>query len=214
MNHFVKLLFLICLATHTLSAAATFTMTKSEMESIKKEYGDMAFKRIIALLQLMNKYENAKEIQKIIKVNDFFNKIQYGFDIKVWNVEDYWATRDEFLGKGIGDCEDYAIAKYFTLAQMGVSTSKLYMTYVKALKFNRAHMVLSYFKQPKKIPLVLDNYDHRLLPANKRTDLKPVASFNGDNLYLAKQRGLGKVVPGGNNKNQKWLKLLNKIKKN
>lgn len=213
MQVFQKFIFVFSLLTFSLFAE-TFTMPQKEFDEIKKIYGEMAFKRTVALLKMMNKYANADEMEKVVQVNNFFNMVKYNFDIKVWGEEDYWASRDEFLGKGEGDCEDYSIAKYFTLAQMGVSTSKLYMTYVKALKLNRAHMVLSYFKEPRTIPLVLDNYNFKLLPATKRTDLKPVASFNGDQLYLAKQRGLGKVVPGGNNKNQKWLQLLNKIKKN
>lgn len=208
-----KFFLVISLFSFTLFAE-TFSIPQNELDDIKKTYGDMAYKRTVALLKMMNKYANADELEKVAQVNSFFNMVKYNFDIKVWGEEDYWASRDEFLGKGEGDCEDYSIAKYFTLAQMGVSTSKLYMTYVKALKLNRAHMVLSYFKKPRTVPLVLDNYNFKLLPATKRKDLKPVASFNGDKLYLAKQRGLGKVVPGGNNKNQKWLKLLNKIKKN
>ena len=62
--------------------------------------------------------------------------------------------------------------------------------------------------------VVLDNYNHRILPATLRKDLVPVYSFNGSSLYTAKQRGLGKAVPGGNQKNKKWLELLAKIKKN
>lgn len=105
---------------------------------------------------------------------------------------------DGILGKGAGDCEDYVIAKYFTLKQLGIPTDKLYFTYVKALKYNQAHMVLSYYETPKSIPLILDNINGKIKIATQRTDLLPVYSFNGDSLYLAKQEGLGQVVPGGN----------------
>ena len=44
---------------------------------------------------------------------------------------DYWATPVESLRKGEADCEDYAIAKYFTLRQLGVADDKLRITYYK-----------------------------------------------------------------------------------
>ena len=53
---------------------------------------------------------------------------------------DYWETPVEALWKGAGDCEDYAIAKYFSLRHLGVSSDKLRITYVKALESeSRAH---------------------------------------------------------------------------
>ena len=45
------------------------------------------------------------------------------------------------------------IAKYFTLRYLGIADDRLYLTYVKALKQNVAHMVLSYFETPQGIPL-------------------------------------------------------------
>jgi predicted transglutaminase-like cysteine proteinase len=120
----------------------------------------------------------------------------------------------EFLGRDKGDCEDYVIAKYFTLKQLGVDTKKLYLTYVKLVKYKQAHMVLTYFKKPRSIPLVLDNFNKKILPATKRRDLKPVYSFNGDSLFLAKQVGLGKSVPSAFKKNKKWLKLIDDVKRN
>jgi predicted transglutaminase-like cysteine proteinase len=115
-------------------------------------------------------------------------------DIAVWDKEDYWATPLEFLSKGAGDCEDYSIAKYFTLKELGVDEQKLRITYVKAVKLNQAHMVLTYFENKRAIPLVLDNLDIEIKPANLRKDLIPVYSFNGDGLWLAKARGDGKRV--------------------
>ena len=134
-------------------------------------------------------------------------------DEALWKQKDYWATRMEFIGKGAGDCEDFVIAKYFTLKQLGVPTTKLFFTYVKAVKFQQAHMVLTYYETPKSIPLVLDNINFKILPATKRNDLIPVYSFNGDALYLAKQQGLGEIVPSGMQKNKKWFELVDKIRR-
>ena len=52
-------------------------------------------------------------------MNRFFNNIRFRSDQKTWGKEDYWALPREFLNRGIGDCEDYAIAKYITLRRLG-----------------------------------------------------------------------------------------------
>lgn len=206
---------LACLCSYLLAPSlfAAYSLPESEIAEIRSKYGEMTLKRVNSLIKLMNSLEKASEVQKIKKINSFFNKVAYDFDENIWGIEDYWATRNEFLWKGKGDCEDYVIAKYFSLLQLGVPDKKMFLSYVKAVKFNRAHMVLTYFVKPKTTPLVLDNYNLKILPATHRKDLIPVYSFNGSSLYIAKQRGLGKAVPGGNQKNTKWLELLQKIKK-
>ena len=104
----------------------------------------------------MNSLKNAPEDEKLKKVNRFFNQVRYQSDMETWGTKDYWATRMEFLGKDRGDCKDYATAKYFTLKQLGVPTSKMYLSYVKATKQKIAHMVLTYFETKQSIPLVLE----------------------------------------------------------
>lgn len=211
-----KLLFITILLIFSLTNAGNddFFIDNKTIKSVEEKYGIFAKNRVLALINLMNSLKNANEEEKLKKVNHFFNQVPYQSDIKTWGVKDYWSTRMEFLGRDRGDCEDYATAKYFTLSQLGISTEKMYLTYVKATKQKVAHMVLTYFKNKKSIPLVLDNYDKRILPATKRKDLIPVYSFNGNSLYLAKQQGLGKEVPSGNKRNTKWIKLLQDIRRN
>ena len=195
-----------------------FFIDKETIDRVEKKYGVFAKARVEALIKLMNSLKNAPEKEKLIKINHFFNQVRYQSDMKTWGVKDYWATRMEFLGLDRGDCEDYASAKYFTLKQLGVPEEKMFLSYVKATvgaqKKQVAHMVLTYFETPKSIPLVLDNYNKRILPATKRPDLVPVYSFNGTSLFIAKQRGLGKEVPHGVSKNKKWTRLLQDIKRN
>ena len=52
-------------------------------------------------------------------------------DEKLWGQSDYWASRMESIGQNAGDCEDYVIAKFFTLIDLGIPQEKLYFTYVK-----------------------------------------------------------------------------------
>lgn len=204
--------FLACCYAYVALQAAD-QISQSTIDKVTKIYGEGAKRRVTSLNKLLSELKNASESEKLRRVNDFFNMIRWMDDMSVWGKKDYWATRMEFLGKGAGDCEDYVTAKYFTLKQLGVSPKKLYFTYVKALKYNQAHMVLSYYETPKSIPLILDNINGKITVATQRKDLLPIYSFNADALYIAKQEGLGQVVPGGNKKNPKWLELADKMKK-
>ena len=191
-----------------------YSIPQKTLTNMEKKYGAAAKKRVQYLISLMNKLKDKSEAKKIIGVNKFFNQVFYQTDLKNWNENDYWATRMEFLGKSSGDCEDYAIAKYFTLKQLGVEEDKLFMTYVKLIKLNQAHMVITYYPKPTSVPFILDNYNIKILPATKRPDLVPAYSFNGSSLYIAKQQGLGRAAPKAKKKNIKWSKLLDDIKRN
>lgn len=105
--------------------------------------------------QLITENQGLTEQEKLNRVNEFFNaNIQFIDDQALWDLKDYWATPLETLSKGGGDCEDYAIAKYFTLKRLGVDESKLRLTYVKAVELNQAHMVLTYFENKRAEPSI------------------------------------------------------------
>ena len=188
-------------------------VTLKEIEQTKIKYGSRAAVRLTEWQELVDKNQHKSEEDKLEIVNDFFNQVRFIDDIIHWQKKDYWATPLEMLATDAGDCEDYSIAKYFTLKALGVPESKLYITYVKAIRLNQAHMVLTYFKTPKSIPLVLDNINKRILEANRRTDLVPIYSFNGDGLWLARERGKGRSVSGGTAKLKNWNSLLERLNK-
>ncbi|MBV8872938.1 MULTISPECIES: cysteine protease LapG [Enterobacteriaceae] len=148
---------------------------------------------------------------KLNQVNRFFNaRMAFKDDIVVWHQQDYWATPIEFLRKGAGDCEDFALAKYFTLREMGVPANQLRITYVKALQLNQAHMVVTWYATPDAIPLVLDNLKTAILPATQRTDLLPVYAFNGEGLWLPQSGGNKRV--GDSKRLSRWQDLLTRMR--
>jgi predicted transglutaminase-like cysteine proteinase len=162
--------------------------------------GDDAQERVKDWQEILDDNRDKDIDEQLYSINRFFNRLDFVDDLKQWNKNDYWATPVEFLSTNGGDCEDFSIAKYFSLRDMGVSAEKLRLMYVKALRYNMAHMVLAYYETPKSIPLILDNLNKDILPANKRRDLRPVYSFNGEGLWIAKKQGRGKQVQeGGNN---------------
>lgn len=181
---------------------------------IENKYQGWQKRRFVAWAKLIQNNRDKSEREKLTLVNNFFNLLEYRSDAKVVGRKDTWATPVEFIASGGGDCEDFAIAKYFTLEAMGVPTDKLLISYVQAVKLRVAHMVLTYYKTPGAMPLVLDNLIAEIKPADQRTDLKPVYSFNAKGLWLAKQRGQGRRVSGAdrislwNDLNRRMLKEL------
>lgn len=160
------------------------------------ERGPRVVEQAQALVQQIERSgATADELQRLKDINDFFNRrLSFKDDSVVWGVPDYWASPLESLEKRAGDCEDYAIAKYFSLAASGVPTARLRMVYVRARLAGQslAHMVLAYYAQPGAEPLILDNLRPEVLPASQRTDLTPVFSFNTEGLW----QGTGQVTAG------------------
>lgn len=188
-----------------------FSLSSELLQKAEARYGREARSRLSAWEELIRGDRSRSDRDKLQKVNHFFNsRIRFANDIEVWGVEDYWATPVEFLGKGAGDCEDFAIAKFFTLKAMGVPDEKLRITYVKAIQYNVHHMVLTYYSEPEAEPLVLDNLVDSINPASKRADLVPVFGFNGSGLWMAKQRGQGKMS-GSPNRIRLWQDVLKKM---
>jgi predicted transglutaminase-like cysteine proteinase len=190
-------------------------VSKEQLSKIEKKYGKRAVKRVLAWDNMIERVRKEKKIvYKLKAVNDFFNKIRYVRDKKVWHKKDYWASPFEFLGQGRGDCEDYAIAKYFALRTLGVPESRLKITYVtlksKNRKFEQAHMVLNYYQKPTSTPVVLDNAVTKLKLASKRKDLTPIYSFNASGLWEAKNKGKN-LKSRGKNKMKKWQAMMSRI---
>jgi predicted transglutaminase-like cysteine proteinase len=187
------------------------TFTAAFFADVEQRYGADATGRFTAWRDLINKGTTEDDWQRIHLANQFFNRqVAYQTDVEHWKKTDYWATPIESLGTGAGDCEDYAIAKYFTLRAMGVADEKLRLMYVRALSVNEPHMVLVYFESPQQYPLVLDNMDPQIKSAQDRTDLRPVYSFNASGLWLAKANGLGRRVKDSSGI-RSWTEVLNKI---
>lgn len=159
-------------------------------KAVEKANGTRAAETVRAWSNLMATTRNLPDEDKLRAVNDFFNRnVQFEDDQKLWSVPDYWATPLETLKLGAGDCEDFSIAKYFTLKALDIPTARLRLVYVKAQiggrasGISQAHMVLAYYVSPDSEPLVLDNLISDIRPASRRPDLLPVFSFNSDGIW-------------------------------
>jgi predicted transglutaminase-like cysteine proteinase len=147
----------------------------------------------------------------ISAVNSFFNRIPFIDDIRHWGQEDYWASPAEIVASNGGDCEDFSIAKYYALKELGVPIRGLRITYVKATRTNQPHMVLAYYPRPDADPLILDNLVSEVRPSSERPDLIPVYSFNDDDVWVSRDGLPGGHSGGRPTQIRLWRELLEKL---
>jgi predicted transglutaminase-like cysteine proteinase len=155
---------------------------------------------------------------RLARVNEFFNRrIAFADDQSVWGKPDFWATPFETMTKGKGDCEDFVIAKYFSLLDMKVPDTQLRLIYVRARiggpssAVQQAHMVLAWYATPDADPLILDNLITEIRPAARRADLAPVFSFNRQGIFA----GAAASAPaaGGTERLSAWQDLLQRARR-
>ncbi len=177
---------------------------------VEHTYGAAARRRVERWRRLVATSMGKDERSKLEDVNRFFNELRFVSDRDHWGDRDYWATPLEFLGTNGGDCEDFSVAKYFTLKELGIPDDKLALTYVNSLKLKQAHMVVTYYPDTQQEPLVLDNIVPQIKPASFRKDLVPIYSFSGDSLWVAKQRGRGRFL-GKADRSIKWKEMMDRM---
>tara|TARA_R110001583_G_scaffold30218_9_gene104766 strand:- start:6009 stop:6701 length:693 start_codon:yes stop_codon:yes gene_type:complete len=217
MNHkyaFLKKIIFISLFVYSSSsylyASMVFNIDGNKIITIlQQNYGERAAKRGDAWLKLLNK-EYQDEQQKLVSTNQFFNQLQFTTDQKLWGLNNYWATPIEFIGANAGDCEDFALAKYFSLLAIGIDDDKLRVVMVKSLTLNQYHMVVAYYEHPTAEPLILDNIDGLIKKASNRKDLIPVYSFNGKKLWLNNEKRQG-LVAGKPSRLKRWNDLNHRM---
>jgi len=155
--------------------------------------------------------KDARETQLLAPVNRFFNRVHSMTDRDLWGVEDYWATPAEMLSINGADCEDYAIAKYFTLRELGIPVSRLRLVYATTWLSKSAHLVLAYYPGDGADPLILDNLEGRVQPAGERPDLTPVFTFNDDDVQMPQKNAPAAVYGVGSIRN--WTTVLAKLQR-
>jgi len=175
--------FLLLLISALLHASVYPNFTYKEAIKIEKNFGKEAVNRIFEYNEIVHSYKKDISLKRLKKINTYLNKLTYKNDMLNNHKSDHWATPKEFLTSGSGDCEDYAILKYFTLIKLGFNPDKLYITIAYAAHLKNYHMVLSYFIKDDEPPLILDNINNKILNLTKRNDLKIKAFLNSNGVY-------------------------------
>ena len=195
-------------------ASASLNTNDTFSINFQHKYSIEATTRIEKWQKLLQTASHLTETEQLTRVNNFFNQhIEYASDKSIWGVNDYWATPLEILVKGAGDCEDFSIAKYYTLIKLGIPENKIRITYARALKLNLAHMVVTYSSMPLATPAILDNLIPEIKSVSKRKDLLPIFSFNDSGLWLEKP-GRSTKLAGNPSQIAMWNELRKRMSKN
>ena len=133
------------------------------------------FKKNVTWDNVKEKAQGKSPMELLRYVNTFWNTWPYKEDIVNWGVEDYWAIPAEFLKKS-GDCEDYAIAKYFTLKELGIPYENMRIVVVRDTVRNLAHAVLAVYMDGD--AYILDNLSNAVLSHSRIKQYSPQYSVN------------------------------------
>ncbi len=109
------------------------------------------------------------------KVNRYFNRWPYKLDHEVFGVNEYWASPVEFMTRS-GDCEDFSIAKYFALRELGFKQEEMRVVIVMDRIRNIGHAVLAVYERND--ILVLDSLSNVILSHSKYKHYLPQYSMN------------------------------------
>jgi predicted transglutaminase-like cysteine proteinase len=178
---------LASLAVACALTSAPRAFDRARMRSAAERLGPQAVTALGPLQEMLQRAAGLDDEARLEPVNAWFNRrVIFRTDDAASDEADHWASPLETLQAGHGDCEDYAIAKYFSLVAAGTPVARLRLVYVRAQiagNEGQAHMVLAYYPQPNAEPLILDNLVTSVRPASRRPDLTPVFSFNSEGLW-------------------------------
>lgn len=112
---------------------------------------------------------------RIEAANAAINRHPYVVSWVNWRESNKWETPYEFLRKG-GQCEDYAIAKYFLLRDAGVPAADLRIAVVRDVPHGIDHAVAIAYVEGE--ALMLDNQRHKVVPTSRVSNYWPYYSIN------------------------------------
>lgn len=132
-------------------------------------------------LNLISSMKGRNSRDQLVAVNSFSNRFRYVLDQDNYGRSDYWAIPREFLTLG-GDCEDFAIIKYFSLRQLGVPADFLRVVVVQDANLRIPHAVLAVYMRDD--IFILDNQIHEITSHQKIAHYVPVFSLNERNWWM------------------------------
>ena len=149
-----------------------------------------------------------KFYDKLTLVNKSVNsQITYNEDIVTYRKADYWASAQETLRRGWGDCEDYAILKYKLLLKLGVPAKSMSLVVLKDTSRNLYHAVLAI--STSKGNFILDNVRDVVYQDAQIAHYQPLYSFSDNRSWihgkpakkggatpLTMAHGFNKIAPG------------------
>jgi len=140
---------------------------------------------LVAWRKFLTTLKDKDRMTQLQEVNRYMNDHPYILDIVNWGVPDYWETPKEFLDRN-GDCEDYAIAKFYSMLALGMDDDHLRIVVLQDLNLQIPHAILVAYLDGK--PFVLDNQIPQVVSAAIIHHYRPFYSINEHNWWLHRPR--------------------------
>jgi predicted transglutaminase-like cysteine proteinase len=214
-NHLCQTVLMLCsILPHTALAEQSSYLSQSMLIEVQNQYGEQSMGRLRSWQEMIVNSTSAADIEKLRLANEFINRNQLAPSQDYQDNSNYRATPLEFLILGSGDSEDFAIAKYITLREMGVEASKLRLTYSQSIEDDSYQMILAYYQSPDKEPLLLDNIENQIRPASANKDIRPLYSFRSKDILLihsAIKMDLEMQSSPSKEVSRQWHKFVNKM---
>jgi predicted transglutaminase-like cysteine proteinase len=164
----------------SMSIAIARTPFDLKWAAVNSKRGRGKFDRLLIATGARHSNNQSAQVEA---VNRWVNRnIQFGEDREIYGRPDYWATAGETFRRGIGDCEDFAIAKMELLSALGISRDKMRLIVARDLVRNADHAVLVVTLADGAV--MLDNMTDRLLDARLPNDYRPIMSFSQNTKWV------------------------------
>lgn len=138
--------------------------------------------------------QNRTRTEQLLAVNNFMNARPYKQDDWLYNVSDYWAGPQQFLSNS-GDCEDFAIAKYFSLRQLGFDPADMQVLLVYDIYSGTDHAVLRVALSDQ--VYFLDNREDLIDRAGFEKRYRPHVAFNENDVHMYQKPLMARSIRGG-----------------
>ncbi len=121
--------------------------------------------------------------QKLQGINTTVNRlVRYQPDAQNYGAKDYWASPDEILARGKGDCEDYAILKMAALKESGLPTQAMSIVVLRDTRRNLFHAVLAI--TTTKGHFILDNLSDQVKLDRTLPHYQPLFSVSAERAWI------------------------------
>lgn len=131
--------------------------------------------------EMMTEWRGLNRDEQMRLVNRWLNQRPYIEDRDNWGKSDFWVPPGVFLARS-GDCEDYAIAKYYTLKALGWDESNLRLVVLRDTVRGIAHAVLA--ARVNGTNYILDNLSTEPLPDTMIKQYSPYYAINATHRWV------------------------------
>lgn len=138
------------------------------------------------LEQVEPAFEKLDELKKknlLENLNNTVNDlIQYTSDEKLYGTSDHWASFSDISKTLAGDCEDYALLKYWALRKLGVKPESMHILvfYDKIVRIHHAVLVV----KKDGTDFILDNRTYKLIKLRQMSDILPNLAINENEVFV------------------------------